>query len=115
MLKSRGQLLGELVSTTRNTYANPGSVAQFDFHQSDKAKVSFPLLSFLSSNDLMEPARAWYWNCFANFSCSAVSVILAFLAGASVPADEASVMAVSHVRVSKQSCKQGNRLILRGV
>jgi hypothetical protein len=25
------------------------------------------------------------------------------------------VMAKSHVRVSKQSCKQGNRLILRGV
>jgi hypothetical protein len=24
--------LGELVSTTRNTYANAGSVAQFDFH-----------------------------------------------------------------------------------
>ena len=63
MLKrhSRGEELGELVSTARNTYANPGSVAQFDFHQSDKSNVSFPLLSFLSSNDLMETARAWYF------------------------------------------------------
>ncbi len=40
-----------MVNTARNTYVNPGSVAQFDFHQSDKSKVSFPLLSFLSSND----------------------------------------------------------------
>ena len=56
MLKrhSDGQELGELVSTARNTYANPGSVAQFDFHQSDKSNVSLSLLSFLSSNDLME-------------------------------------------------------------
>jgi hypothetical protein len=63
MLKSLsgGQELGEFVRTARNTYVNPGSVAQFDFHQSDKTKVSFPLLSFLSSNDLMEPARAWYF------------------------------------------------------
>jgi hypothetical protein len=52
MLKRRldGQELGELVSTARNTYANAGSVAQFDFHQSDKSKLSFPLLSFLSSD-----------------------------------------------------------------
>ena len=57
MLKrhSDGEELGELVSTARNTYANPGNVPQFDFHQSDKSNVSFlPLLSFLSSNDLME-------------------------------------------------------------
>ena len=56
MLKRRsgGQELGELISTARNTYANPGSVAQFDFHKSDKSNVSLPLVSFLSSNDLME-------------------------------------------------------------
>ncbi len=63
MLKrlSGGQELGELVSTARNTYVNPGSVAQFDFHQSDKSNVSLPLPSFLSSNDLMsqpEPSTA---------------------------------------------------------
>jgi hypothetical protein len=62
MLKRRsgGQELGELVSSVRNTYANPGSVPEFDFHQSDKSNVSLPLLSFLSSNDLMESARVWY-------------------------------------------------------
>ena len=56
MLKRRsgGQELGEFVRTPRNTYANAGSVAQFDFHQSDTSKFSFPLLSFLFSNDLME-------------------------------------------------------------
>jgi hypothetical protein len=56
MLKrhSDGEELGELVSTARNTYANPGNVPQFDFHQSDKSNVSLPLISFLSSNDLME-------------------------------------------------------------
>ena len=53
MLKrlSGGTELDELVSTARNTYANAGSVAQFDFtdfYQSDKSKVSFPCLSFLS-------------------------------------------------------------------
>jgi hypothetical protein len=55
MLKKRsgGHELGDLVSTARNTYVNPVSVAQIDFHQSDKSNVSF-------SNDLMEPARAWY-------------------------------------------------------
>ncbi len=55
MLKrhSDGQELGELVSTARNTYASPGSVTKFDLHQSDKSNVSFPLLSFLSSNDWM--------------------------------------------------------------
>ncbi len=53
--------MGEFVRTARNTYGNPGSVAQFDFHQSDKSKVSFPLLSFLSSNDLMDPVRVWYF------------------------------------------------------
>jgi hypothetical protein len=53
MLKrhSGGQELGELVSTARNTYANHGSVAQFDFHKLDKSKVSFPgglaILAFL--------------------------------------------------------------------
>ena len=49
------------MSTARNTYANAGSVAQFDFHQTDESKVSFPLLSFLSSNDLMQSASAWYF------------------------------------------------------
>ena len=63
MLKRRsgGQELGELVSTARNTYVNAGNVAQFDFHQSDKSKVSFPLLSFHSLNELMEASRAWYF------------------------------------------------------
>ncbi len=28
------------------------------------------------------------WNCFVNLSCSSVSVILFFLSGASVPADQ---------------------------
>jgi hypothetical protein len=62
MLKRRsgGQELGELVSTSRNTYVNPRSVPEFDFHQSDESNVSLPLLSFLSSNDLMESVRAWY-------------------------------------------------------
>jgi hypothetical protein len=46
------------VSTARKTYANPGSVTHFDFHQSYKSNVSFPVLSCLSSNDLMDPARA---------------------------------------------------------
>jgi hypothetical protein len=55
--RSGGQESGELVSTARNTYANAGSVAQFDQHQSHESKVSFPLLSFFSSNDLMEAAR----------------------------------------------------------
>jgi hypothetical protein len=32
------------------------------------------------------------WNCFANLSCSSVGVILTFLAGASDPADEVSVL-----------------------
>jgi hypothetical protein len=58
--RSGGHELGEFVRTARNTYVNPGSVTQFDFHQSDKSNVSFPLLSFLSSNDLMETARDWY-------------------------------------------------------
>ena len=46
MLKgySGGQEQCELVSTARNTYVNPGSVSQFDLHQSDKSNVSFPLL-----------------------------------------------------------------------
>ena len=47
---SGGQKLDELESTARNTYANAGSVDQFDFtdfYQSDKSKVSFPCLSFL--------------------------------------------------------------------
>jgi len=52
------QELGELVSTARNTYVNAGILSQFDFHQSVTSKVSFPLLSFPSSNDLMEAARA---------------------------------------------------------
>jgi hypothetical protein len=46
--------LGELVNTARNTYTNPGSVTQFDFHQSEKSNVSLPLISFLSSNVFME-------------------------------------------------------------
>jgi hypothetical protein len=50
-----------IAGIARNTYANPGGVAQFDFHQSDNSNVSFPLLSFLSSSDLMESARAWYF------------------------------------------------------
>jgi hypothetical protein len=33
----------------------------FDFHESYKSKVSFPLLSFVSSNGVMELARAWYF------------------------------------------------------
>jgi hypothetical protein len=33
--RSCGHDLGELVSTTRNTYTNAGRVVQFDFHQSD--------------------------------------------------------------------------------
>jgi hypothetical protein len=77
MLKrlSGGQELGELVSTACNTYANAGSVAQFDFHQSDKSKESFPLLSFLSSNDLMESARAWYFmnSVFITSICARIS------------------------------------------
>ncbi len=44
-----------------NTYVNPGSVAQFDFHQSDNSNVSFPLISFLSSSDLMDSERVWYY------------------------------------------------------
>ncbi len=46
MLKrhSDGQELGELVSTARNTYVNPGSVAQFVFHQSDKSRVECDLV-----------------------------------------------------------------------
>jgi hypothetical protein len=58
MLKrlSGGQEFGELVSTARNTYANAGRVAKFDFHQSIQSKVSFPWLSNLSSS-----ARAWYF------------------------------------------------------
>ncbi len=44
-----------------NTYVNPGSVAQFDFHQSDNSNVSFPLISFLSSSDLMDSERVWYF------------------------------------------------------
>ncbi len=32
------------------------------------------------------------WNCFANLSCSSVSVILVFVTGASVPVDEAPVL-----------------------
>ena len=43
MRHSGGEELGELVNTVRNTYSNAGSVAHFDFHQSDKSKVSFPL------------------------------------------------------------------------
>jgi hypothetical protein len=50
-VESGGYEFGELVSTVHNTYVNPDSVAQFDFHQSDKSNVSLPLLSFLSSND----------------------------------------------------------------
>jgi hypothetical protein len=48
MLKRRsgGQELGELVNTARNTNVNPGTVPEFDFHQSDKSNVSLPLLSF---------------------------------------------------------------------
>ena len=55
--------MGKLVSTERNTYENAGSVAQIvlkmlvALHRlSDKSKVSFPLLSFLYSNDFMETA-----------------------------------------------------------
>jgi hypothetical protein len=53
MLKrlSAGQELGELFNTTLNTYVNAGNVPQFDFHQSDKSNVSFPLLSFLQSQN----------------------------------------------------------------
>ncbi len=52
MLKRRsgGQELGELVSTAHNTNVNPGSVPEFDFHQSDKSNVSLHLLSFLGSS-----------------------------------------------------------------
>ncbi len=53
----------KLVSTTHNTYVNPGSVAQFDFHQSDKSNTCLLLISFLSSNDLMESFRVWYLMC----------------------------------------------------
>jgi len=59
-----GQELGELVITARNTYTNLGSVAQFDFHKSDNSNVSVPLLSFLSSSDLMESTRAWLFHDF---------------------------------------------------
>ena len=60
---SRCQELGELVSTAHNTYTNTGNVSQFDFHhcQSDKSTVSFPVLSFVSSNDVMESGRTWYF------------------------------------------------------
>ena len=79
MLKrhSHGQELGELVSTAQNTYVNPGSVAQFDFHQSDKSNVSLPLLSFLPSNDLMESVRVWYHmnSVFIEHRCQLVRII----------------------------------------
>jgi hypothetical protein len=39
---SGGQELGELVSTARNMCVNAGSVAKFDFHQSDKSTTSSP-------------------------------------------------------------------------
>ena len=42
------------------TLVNADSFAQFDFHQSDMSKVSFPLSPFLSTNDLMESVRVWY-------------------------------------------------------
>ncbi len=51
--------LGELVNTVRNTNATAGSVAQFDFHESPKSNVSSPLISFLSSNDLMVPFKSF--------------------------------------------------------
>ena len=37
------------LSEEHNTYANAGKVTQFDFHQTVKSTVFFPLLSFLSS------------------------------------------------------------------
>jgi len=42
MLKrhSDGQELGELVSITRNTYVNPGSVAEFDFQSVEKSGLA---------------------------------------------------------------------------
>ena len=57
MLKrlSGGQELGELVSTARNTYVNPGSVAQFDFHQSDKSNVSLHSLEHLKIETRLRP------------------------------------------------------------
>ena len=68
--------MGELVSTACNTYANAGSVAQFDFHQSDKSNVPSPLLAFLSWNYFMESARAWYFmtsGVFITSICGAIS------------------------------------------
>jgi hypothetical protein len=55
--------MGELVSTAPDTYANPDSVAQFDFHQSDKCRMfdinkeyvlllSVCVLQYLSSSHL---------------------------------------------------------------
>jgi hypothetical protein len=38
-LRRSAQELDELGSTAHNTYVNPGSVPQFDFHQSDKSIV----------------------------------------------------------------------------
>jgi hypothetical protein len=49
MLKrlSAGQELGELVNTTHNTYVNPGSVSQFDFHRSDNSNHGVLVLVIL--------------------------------------------------------------------
>ena len=56
---SGGQELGELLSTARNTYANAGSIAQFDLHQSHKVESVISLA--FSWNDVMEAGRAWYF------------------------------------------------------
>jgi hypothetical protein len=69
MLKRRsgGQELGELISTARNTYANPGSVAQFDFHKSDQSNVSLPQCVHINScchdtRGICEVGTVWDYN-----------------------------------------------------
>jgi hypothetical protein len=57
--RSGRQELGDLVNTVRNTNATIGNVPQFDLHQSPKSNVPSPLISYLSSNDLMAPVKSF--------------------------------------------------------
>ncbi len=59
------------------------------------------ILRFLSILD------AGGWNCFANLSCFSVSVILVFLTGASVPADEVPVLSGDTDSVTPTKCVAG--------
>jgi hypothetical protein len=49
------------VITVHNTYTNTGGPVLYSLTSVNKSKVSFPLISFLSSKDLMESGRAWYF------------------------------------------------------